>query len=193
MRTSNWIITAALAGALSFGACTVEQTREGEMPDVDVAAEAGRLPAYDIDGPDVDVGVREKTVEVPKIRFETERESVTVPFIDIDLPGDDDMGRAERELAIEFDVDQGRYEVEIEEIRARGDRLFVIAELKGDADEAGASRVSDRVVVRAPDADVRYYVIGERPAGAAAARYTFVSNRAALPEIVRNAKVIYNS
>jgi hypothetical protein len=45
----------------------VEQTQEGEMPDVDVDTEGGNLPEYDVEGPDVDVGTEEKTIEVPDV------------------------------------------------------------------------------------------------------------------------------
>lgn len=54
----------------------VVKTREGRMPDIDVDAEGGNMPEYDVDGPDVDVGT--KTVEVE------------VPTVDVDLPEDDD-------------------------------------------------------------------------------------------------------
>ena len=47
------------------------------MPSVDVETEGGQLPKYDVDGPDVSVGTKEKTI--------------TVPDIDVDLPKDDDQ------------------------------------------------------------------------------------------------------
>lgn len=59
---------AALAGAaLMLSACDVEQTDEGSVPDVDVSAEGGDLPAYDVDAPDVDVETGTTTVEVPTV------------------------------------------------------------------------------------------------------------------------------
>src|SRR5690606_20764428 len=53
---------ALLAPVLAFGlaACTVDQTEEGEMPDVDV--EAGQLPQYDVQPADVDVNWDTTTV-----------------------------------------------------------------------------------------------------------------------------------
>ncbi len=51
--------------ALSLAACDVEQTEEGEMPEVSV--EGGNLPEYDVDVPDVDVTTEEQTIEVPVI------------------------------------------------------------------------------------------------------------------------------
>lgn len=60
------------AVALAFAACDVEQTQEGEMPDVDV--EEGQMPEFDVEGPDVDVG----------------EDTVVVPTVDVDVPEDDD-------------------------------------------------------------------------------------------------------
>lgn len=57
--------------AVGMTACDVDQTEEGDMPDVEV--EEGELPAYDVEGPDVEV---------------TE-DTVTVPDVDIDAPEDD--------------------------------------------------------------------------------------------------------
>lgn len=56
-----------LAPVLAFGlaACAVEQTEEGEVPDVDV--EGGALPEYDVDAADVDVNMDTATVTVPDV------------------------------------------------------------------------------------------------------------------------------
>jgi hypothetical protein len=64
-----------MAATFLVWGCDVDQTEEGEMPDVDV--QGGNLPEYDVEGPDVDVGTREETV--------------TVPDIDVDMPDDDEM------------------------------------------------------------------------------------------------------
>jgi hypothetical protein len=67
------IVAAFGAMALGLGGCDVEQTEEGEMPDVNVTgmpevnATGGNLPEYDVDAPDVDVKTEERTVEVPTI------------------------------------------------------------------------------------------------------------------------------
>ena len=45
----------------------VEKTREGRAPDVDVQASPGRLPEVDVRGPDVDVGTQPLTVPVPDV------------------------------------------------------------------------------------------------------------------------------
>ena len=58
--------------ALTLAACDVDQTEEGEMPEI----EGGNLPEYDVEGPDVDVDSGTTTVEVPTL--------------DVDVDGPDD-------------------------------------------------------------------------------------------------------
>ena len=84
MARSNlkvFVLLMALLVVLATGACRVRQTEEGKMPDVDVSAEGGKMPEYDVDAPDVDV--------------RTEKREVTVPNVDVHIPGDekaDDKG-----------------------------------------------------------------------------------------------------
>ena len=66
------------ASLLSFAACDVDQTKEGELSDVDVNATGGQLPEYNVEGPDVNVGTENKVVEVPTV--------------DVDAPNDDGDG-----------------------------------------------------------------------------------------------------
>lgn len=61
-------LTLASTAALGLAACDVEQTEEGDMPEVEV--EGGNLPEYDVDTPDVEVGTEEQTIEVPTIDVE---------------------------------------------------------------------------------------------------------------------------
>jgi hypothetical protein len=51
--------------ALALSSCRVEQTREGEAPDIDV--QGGQTPRYEIEPADVDIRMEERTVEVPTI------------------------------------------------------------------------------------------------------------------------------
>lgn len=67
------------ASMLALSACDVEQTEEGEMPDVDVEAEGGNLPEYDVDTPDVDVGTEERTITVPDVDVEPAGEGEEAP------------------------------------------------------------------------------------------------------------------
>jgi len=68
IANSKWALASfALVAALGLSACDVEQTEEGSMPDVDVSAEGGNMPEYDVETADVDVGTKEKTVTVPDV------------------------------------------------------------------------------------------------------------------------------
>ena len=49
MKTRNAIVAAlAASSVLLMSACDVDQTQEGEMPDVDVEYREGELPEYEI-------------------------------------------------------------------------------------------------------------------------------------------------
>ncbi len=64
------------ATCLSFAACDVDQTKEGKLPevDVDVNASGGQVPEFNVQGPSVEVGSENKTIEVPTV--------------DVDVPDD---------------------------------------------------------------------------------------------------------
>lgn len=68
----------------------VEQTQEGKMPDVDVDVEGGQMPKYDVETPDVDVGTKEKEISVPDVDVDMEKKKVTVPDVDVDMPDDNE-------------------------------------------------------------------------------------------------------
>jgi len=102
-KTSRkWLATASAIGLLgSLGACNVDQTSEGEMPDVDVSATAGQIPKYEVkktqEGqlPDVDIDVKtgklpEFEIETADIEVETKTVEVPYPDIDIEMPKDDE-------------------------------------------------------------------------------------------------------
>ena len=99
MKKTIKIITTPLlvTGFFAFAACDVDQTAQGEMPDVDVEGELEapeyevvktddgnipdvkvdgelKLPKFDVDGPDVEVGSTK----------------IEVPTVDVDLPDDDE-------------------------------------------------------------------------------------------------------
>lgn len=48
-----------------FAGCRVEQTQEGELPEVEV--EGGQLPEYEVDAADVEIGTETREIEVPTI------------------------------------------------------------------------------------------------------------------------------
>jgi hypothetical protein len=67
-RTQMKILLSLFAALVLLVGCEVEQTEEGEMPDVSV--EGGNLPEYDVDAPDVDVSTEERTITVPTVDVE---------------------------------------------------------------------------------------------------------------------------
>ena len=55
------------ASCLALLACDVDQTQEGNLPDIDVNASGGQLPEFNVEGPEVNVGTENRTVEVPTV------------------------------------------------------------------------------------------------------------------------------
>lgn len=70
MRFKIFTTAAALALALPLAACDVDQTEEGDLPEVEVQDE-GNLPEYDVDV-EGDIEVEEDTFTVPTPEVETE-------------------------------------------------------------------------------------------------------------------------
>lgn len=68
------IIVASLFAPLAIGlaACDVDQTKEAELPEVDV--KGGQAPEFDVETADVDVGTKKTEIEVPDV--------------DVKMPGD---------------------------------------------------------------------------------------------------------
>jgi len=168
---------------LLFGmACSVEKTQTAKAPDVDVDVDPGRWPKYNVQWSDIDVGTKTRTVTVPVVEVNKKQVQVEVPYIDINPPGAKDV--EERTVSVELEVPSTAYGVQIQEVRAAGDRLWVIAEVKhtgGKPDSKQPMRVSDHVVIRAPeDLNVRRVIVGERPEGIYNQQYLFVNDRAAL-------------
>ncbi|MDB5698906.1 MAG: hypothetical protein JWN69_1710 [Alphaproteobacteria bacterium] len=63
------------------GFWSVDQTREGALPDVKVSAEGGQLPAFDAQSKEVVVGTTPTTVDVPKVQ--TEKTTIDVPVVGV--------------------------------------------------------------------------------------------------------------
>lgn len=57
----------ALTAVFALAACDVDQTEEGALPEVDVEAQGGQMPAYDVETADVEVGTRPAEVQVPEV------------------------------------------------------------------------------------------------------------------------------
>ncbi|WP_431135936.1 hypothetical protein [Psychroserpens mesophilus] len=154
--------------AVLMMSCNVNQKKEAELPevDVDVSAEEGQLPTYDVNWADVNVGTTTKTMEIPKVVVVMEEEEVEVPYIDVDMPNDEDGNeKVERSIVIEAEVTDNEHELNIKEVWAANNNLYVISELKELDQTIGDKkmRVSDQLTLNARDLNVKHYIVGERP------------------------------
>ena len=70
IRNSAILFTATTAMVLALAGCKVDKTQEGELPDVEVKADGGQLPKYEVETPEVDVGSKTVEVEVPTATVE---------------------------------------------------------------------------------------------------------------------------
>ena len=71
----NALGIALASTCLALAGCDVDQTKEGELPDVDVNTSGGQLPEYNVEGPDVNIGTENKTVEVPTVDVDVPAEN----------------------------------------------------------------------------------------------------------------------
>ena len=177
--------------AVLFTNCDIDQTKSAKMPDVDIDIDAGQLPSFDVDWAEVNVGTRTETVSVPKVRIVMEEEEIEVPYIDVDMPDAGD--KEELTLVAEAEVGGESHDLEIKEVIATGKRLIVISELKNTGKDLQDERmrVSDRLILNAPDLDVKHFIIGKRPAGSFNKQFTYVSNRSAINSKIGSGKTIY--
>ena len=85
-RAFNSRILIALALAFAASACSLEQTREGEAPEVEVRG--GQLPAYEVDTAMVEIGTERTEVEVPDVDVSvmSEEREVEVPSVMVEMP-----------------------------------------------------------------------------------------------------------
>ncbi|WP_040251057.1 hypothetical protein [Psychroserpens mesophilus] len=176
--------------------CNVNQKKEAELPevDVDVTTEEGQLPTYEVNWADVNVGTTTKTVEIPKIVIVMEEEEVEVPFIDVDMPNDDSE-KMERNIVIEAEVTDKEHDLEIKEVWASNNNLYVISELKMLSQDIGDKkmRVSDQLTLNAKDLNVKHYIIGERPDRVFNNQHTYVKSMSDLKtKLEGDYRVIYS-
>ena len=190
-------IAASILLSVMMLSCNVNQKKEAELPevDVDVSTEEGQLPTYEVNWADVDVGTTTKTVEIPKVVIVMEEEEVEVPYIDVNMPDDkDNQEKVERNIVIEAEVTDKEHELEIQEIWASDDNLYVISELKMLDQTIGDKkmRVSDQLTLNAPDLNIKHYVIGKRPDRVFNNQNTYVNSMSELKnKIDGDYRVIY--
>lgn len=87
LKRSLLLLPLALLLVVSTG-CRVEKEQAGEEPDVDVNVDPGKLPEYEVEGPDVEVGTEEKEITVPDVEVTQEEKTITAPDVDIQPPTD---------------------------------------------------------------------------------------------------------
>lgn len=61
------LIMLAGASGLGLAACDVDQTKNAQLPDVDVNVSGGQAPEFNVTGPEVNVGMENRTVQVPDV------------------------------------------------------------------------------------------------------------------------------
>ncbi len=187
--TKNIYLLSLLCLSMYFTSCDIDQTQEAKLPEVEV--EAGQLPSYDVDWADIDVGTTTRTVTVPKIRVVMEEEEITVPYIDVDMPNSGE--KEELTLVAEAEVGGESHSLEIQEVVATGTKLIVISELKATGQDLQEERmrVSDRLILNAPDLDVKHYIIGKRPSGSFNQQYSYIGSRSTIDKKISKGKTIY--
>jgi hypothetical protein len=100
MKASLLVAGLVCAGSLGLVGCDVQKTQEGkvDLPKYEVSkTQEGnvQVPKYDVDAPDVKVSSVEKEVSVPKVT--TEKETVTLPKVDVTPAQDrDDNNKEEK-------------------------------------------------------------------------------------------------
>ncbi|GAA0715387.1 hypothetical protein [Aquimarina litoralis] len=178
---------------LLMSSCDVQQKKEAKLPevDVDVETESGQLPTFDVDWADVNVGTKTKTVKVPKVVIAMEEVEVEVPYVDVDMPNSGE--KEELTLTVEAEVSDKEHTIEIQEIVATNNNLYVISELNETDQKIGdkTMRVSDRVILNAPDLNVKHIIAGEKPDEVFNDQYKYVKDIAEFKSTLDNTKVIY--
>lgn len=186
-------ITVLAIAACFVTACNVKKEEKGEMPelDVDVSMDSGELPEYEVNWADVNIGTRIDTVEIPKVVIVMEEEEVEVPYIDVDMPNGTE--KKERTLMVEAEVIDKEHTIEIEEIWAAKNTLYVISKLTEGTKDIGDQkmRVSDQVTLNAPNLSVQHYIMGVRPERVFNTQYDYLDNTEDLKNSLNKPTVIY--
>ncbi|MFS4446498.1 hypothetical protein [Maribacter sp. 2307UL18-2] len=177
-----------------LSSCNIKKEEKGELPDldVDVTADAGELPEYEVNWADVEVGTTTKTLDIPKVVIIMEEETVEVPFIDVDMPNSDE--KMEQTIMVEAEVTDKEHELEIIEIWASGEQLYVISKLESKEQSIGDKkmRVSDQVTLNAPKLDIKHYIVGARPDRMFNTQYDYLNTIEELKSSLDDYTVIYS-
>ncbi|TLP70614.1 hypothetical protein [Maribacter sp. ACAM166] len=188
-------VSILLVASIVMIGCNIKKEEKGELPemDIDVSADAGELPEYEINWADVNVGTTTKMVKIPKVVIVMEEEEVEVPVIDVKIPEGDYSEMEERTLMVEAEVTDTEHAIEIKKIYASNDKLYVVSELTAMDKSIGDKkmRVSDQVVLNAPDMNVVYYVVGQKPNRMFNTRYKYMDSMTDVDTKMEGHKIIY--
>ncbi|MEJ1221373.1 hypothetical protein [Sediminicola sp. 1XM1-17] len=186
-------LAVVMVGALALQSCKMNKEESGSLPDVDVHVEAdsGELPEYDIAWSDIEISTTTKKIKVPKVVVVMEEEEVEVPVIDFDMPGQE---KEERSLVVEAEVSGTEHELNIMEIRATKNRLYVISKLQDLTTSLGnkTMRIQDQVYVTAPDLDVQHIIVGKKADRVFNNNYKYATDMTEVDVMIGDAKTIYS-
>jgi hypothetical protein len=73
------IAVVLLIGAFAFNLISIDQTRSGKLPSVEL--KSGQAPAFDVSAGRINVGSKTTTVDVPKV--DTARKTIEVPTVNV--------------------------------------------------------------------------------------------------------------
>lgn len=184
----------SIISTLFLFSCDIDKTKDGALPtiDVEVDTKSGSLPEYDIDWVGIDVGTTTKTITVPNVQIVLEEKEIEVPYIDAQWPPEF-INVTQQSIAVEAEVIGHEHEIDIDEVYAISDRLIVISSLSKLDNQIGEEvlRVSDMIVINAPDVMVKHYIVGEKPIRGFNNNYTYISSKSKISDKLENAKKIY--
>jgi predicted small lipoprotein YifL len=75
MSMKNVVKVVLAASCIVIAGCDVDTKGNVEVPDVDVNASGGELPDVDVTGPEVNVGMENKTVQTPTVDVDVPEEN----------------------------------------------------------------------------------------------------------------------
>ena len=185
-------LAVVVGSVLALQSCKLNKEESGSLPDidVDVQADAGELPEYDVNWADIDISTTTKTIKVPKVVIVMEEEEVEVPVIDFTMPGED---KEERSLMVEAEVSGNEHDLNIREIRATKNRLYVISQLEELTTSLGDKtlRIQDQVDLNAPDLDVQHIIVGKKADRIFNNNYKYVGSMSEVDNLIGTSKTIY--
>lgn len=87
----RWTLLASTSlVVLALAACDVSQTKEAELPDVDV--KGGQMPEFEVETADVEVEQKTAKIPYPDVDVDVKKKEaeVTYPDIDLEMPGEEE-------------------------------------------------------------------------------------------------------